>query len=125
MKTKTYALRGLAAAACLVLALPMAAQAQNIAVVNGKAVPKSRADALIQQVTRSGQQLPPGSDQRIRDETVLREIFAQEAERTTPSPTPTSRPNTTNSWQPMAARNTVLVTSWSKKKIRPRPSSPV
>jgi len=81
MKTKTHALRGLAAAACLVLALPMAAQAQNIAVVNGKAVPKARADALTQQVTRSGQQLPPGSDQRIRDETVLREIFAQEAER--------------------------------------------
>jgi peptidyl-prolyl cis-trans isomerase C len=81
MKTPTPVLRSLIAAACVALALPMAAQAQNIAVVNGKAVPKARADALIQQVTRSGQQLPPGSDQRIRDETVLREIFAQEAER--------------------------------------------
>jgi len=81
MKTPAPILRTLAAAACLALALPMAAHAQNIAVVNGKAVPKARADALIQQVTRSGQQLPPGSDQRIRDETVLREIFAQEAER--------------------------------------------
>ena len=81
MKTSTPVLRSLVAAACVALALPMAAHAQNIAVVNGKAVPKARADALIQQVTRSGQQLPPGSDQRIRDETVLREIFAQEAER--------------------------------------------
>jgi peptidyl-prolyl cis-trans isomerase C len=81
MKTYTPVLRSLVAAACVALALPMAAHAQNIAVVNGKAVPKARADALIQQVTRSGQQLPPGSDQRIRDETVLREIFAQEAER--------------------------------------------
>ena len=81
MKITTPVLRGLAAAACLALMLPMAAQAQNIAIVNGKAVPKSRVDALMQQVARSGQQLPPGSDQRIKDETVLREIFAQEAER--------------------------------------------
>ena len=81
MKTKTSVLRGLAAAACLALMLPIAAQAQNIAIVNGKAVPKSRVDALLQQVARSGQQLPPGSEQRVRDETVLREIFAQEAER--------------------------------------------
>lgn len=81
MKTKTPVLRGLAAAACLALMLPIAAQAQNIAIVNGKAVPKSRVDALMQQVARSGQQLPPGSEQRVKDETVLREIFAQEAER--------------------------------------------
>ena len=81
MKITTPVLRGLAAAACLALMLPMAAQAQNIAIVNGKAVPKSRVDALMQQVARSGQQMPPGSDQRIKDETVLREIFAQEAER--------------------------------------------
>jgi peptidyl-prolyl cis-trans isomerase C len=81
MKMKTLSLRQLAAAGCLVLMLPLADQAQNIAIVNGKAVPKSRVDALMQQVARSGQQLPPGSEQRIKDETVLREIFAQEAER--------------------------------------------
>ncbi|MFM8767020.1 MAG: peptidylprolyl isomerase, partial [Rubrivivax sp.] len=51
------------------------------AIDNGKPVPKSRVDALMQQVARSGQQLPPGADQRVKDETVLREIFAQEAER--------------------------------------------
>ena len=81
MKTKTLALRSLATTACLALALPLAAQAQNIAIVNGKPVPKSRVDALMQQVARSGQQLPPGAEQRVKDETVLREIFAQEAER--------------------------------------------
>ena len=81
MKMKTSSLRQLAAAGCLLLMLPLAAHAQNIAIVNGKAVPKSRVDALMQQVARSGQQLPPGSEQRIKDETVLREIFAQEAER--------------------------------------------
>ena len=72
MKMKTPTLRLLAVAGCLVLMLPLAAQAQNIAIVNGKAVPKSRADALMQQVARSGQQLPPGSEQRVRDESVLR-----------------------------------------------------
>jgi peptidyl-prolyl cis-trans isomerase C len=66
-----------ALAACLALALP--AQAQNIAIVNGKAVPKSRVDTLLQQAARSGQQLPPGAETQARDQVVLREIFAQEA----------------------------------------------
>ena len=80
MLFRSPVLRGLAAAACLALLWPLAAQAQNIAIVNGKPVPKSRVDALMQQVARSGQQLPPGAEQRVKDETFLREIFAQEAE---------------------------------------------
>lgn len=66
-------------AACLVLST--AAFAQNVAIVNGKAVPKARVDTLLQQAARSGQQLPPGAEQQARDQVVLREIFAQEAER--------------------------------------------
>ena len=34
---------------------PLAAQAQNVAIVNGKPVPKSRVDTLMQQAARSGQ----------------------------------------------------------------------
>lgn len=78
MKTPSFALRTLALAA---LVLPLAAAAQNIAIVNGKSVPKARVDILLQQAARSGQQLPPGADQQARDQVVLREIFAQEAER--------------------------------------------
>jgi len=67
------------------LALPLAAQAQNIAVVNGKAVPKARVDALLKQVNAQaaaqGQQLPPDLDQRARDKVVLDEIYTQEAEK--------------------------------------------
>jgi peptidyl-prolyl cis-trans isomerase C len=67
------------------LALPLAAQAQNIAIVNGKPVPKARADALIKQVqaqaATQGQQLPPDLDQRVRDKLVMDEIFTQEAEK--------------------------------------------
>jgi len=67
------------------LALPLAVQAQNIAIVNGKPVPKARADAILKQVTeqagKQGQQLPPDLDQRVRDSVVLGEIFTQEAEK--------------------------------------------
>jgi len=76
-------------AASLVLslsaALPLAAQAQNIAIVNGKAVPKARADALVKQVqeqaSKAGQQLPPDLETRVRDKVVMDEIFTQEAEK--------------------------------------------
>lgn len=70
---------GVMAAACVALALP--AHAQNIAIVNGKAVPQARVDSLLQQAKRSGQPLPPGAETQARDQVVLREIFTQEAER--------------------------------------------
>lgn len=68
----------MAAAAVL---LPLAAQAQNIAIVNGKAVPKARLTTLLQQASRAGQPVAPEMEARARDEVVLREIFAQEAEK--------------------------------------------
>jgi peptidyl-prolyl cis-trans isomerase C len=67
----------IAAVACL----PLAALAQNITTVNGKPVPKSRADLLMSQAVRAGQQKSPEFEARARDEVVLREIFAQEAEK--------------------------------------------
>ena len=64
---------------------PPAAQAQNVAVVNGKAVPKARVDALMVQITKQAaarnQQLPPDIDRLVRDKVVLDEIFIQEAEK--------------------------------------------
>jgi peptidyl-prolyl cis-trans isomerase C len=70
-----------ALAAAAVLALPLGATAQNIAIVNGKPVPKSRVDTLIKQAQRAGQQVGPEVQQQARDQVVLREIFAQEAEK--------------------------------------------
>ena len=62
-----------------------AVQAQNIAVVNGKPVPKSRVDAIVTQVQKQaaarGQQLPPDFDKLVRDKVVTDEILSQEAER--------------------------------------------
>ena len=67
------------------LSIPLAAQAQNIAIVNGKAVPKARVDALMAQVSKQaaarGQQLPPDVDKLVRDKVVLDEMFVQEAEK--------------------------------------------
>jgi peptidyl-prolyl cis-trans isomerase C len=63
------------------LLVPSVAMAQNVAVVNGKAVPKSRVDTLLGQATRQGEPVTPELEQRVRDEVVLREIFVQEAER--------------------------------------------
>ena len=66
----------------ITLATAGAASAQNVAIVNGKAVPKARLDLLMQQATRGGQQrVTPELEARARDEVVLREVFAQEAEK--------------------------------------------
>jgi len=82
---KTYFAAGAAMLLSVSLALPLAAQAQNIAIVNGKPVPKARADALIKvvqtQAAQQNQQLPPDIETRVRDSVVLGEIFTQEAER--------------------------------------------
>jgi peptidyl-prolyl cis-trans isomerase C len=70
------------AALAVALAFAGAAQAQNVAIVNGKPVPKARADELMKQATRNGQQpATPEMEARVREEVVVREIFAQEAER--------------------------------------------
>jgi len=64
-------------AATLCAALP--ALAQNIAIVNGKPVPKARADALAAQITKSGRPITPEVTNQIKDEVIAREIFMQEA----------------------------------------------
>ncbi len=76
-------------AASVVLAVaalaPFAATAQNVAVVNGKPVPKARVDVIVSQVQKQAQarnqQLPPDIDKLVRDKVVTDEILSQEAER--------------------------------------------
>ncbi|GAA0763003.1 peptidylprolyl isomerase [Ideonella azotifigens] len=67
--------------AAMAVILPMGAYAQNIAIVNGKPVPKARVSMLMQQASRNGQPVAPEMEARAKDEVVLREIFAQEAEK--------------------------------------------
>nr|WP_315393377.1 peptidyl-prolyl cis-trans isomerase [uncultured Duganella sp.] len=66
--------------ALLVIAVP--AFAQNVAVVNGKAIPSSRVDAVVKQVVAQGQQ--PDSPQLrdlIKKDLIGREVMMQEAEK--------------------------------------------
>jgi len=77
---KQKLLSGLVAAAVLGAgALPVAAQ--NLAIVNGKPVPKERAELLKQQVERSGRPITPEVESQIKEEVIAREIFLQEAKK--------------------------------------------
>lgn len=68
-------------AAMLTAASMGTAFAQNIAIVNGKAVPKTRVDALAQQVVKSGKAVTPEMQGQIKEEVITREVFMQEAEK--------------------------------------------
>ena len=64
---------------CLVAAISFSAWSQNLAIVNGKAVPSARVEALKQQVERSGRPVTPEILAQIKEELIAREIFMQEA----------------------------------------------
>lgn len=77
---KKQLLSGLVAAALLgAAALP--ALAQNVAIVNGKPIPKERVEVLKDQVQRSGREVSPEMEGQIKDEVIAREIFMQEAQK--------------------------------------------
>jgi peptidyl-prolyl cis-trans isomerase C len=55
--------------------------AQNVAIVNGKAVPKTRLDILAQQVAKGGKPITADMQAQLREEVIAREVFMQEAEK--------------------------------------------
>ena len=67
-------------AATLLVAAPWAL-AQNVAIVNGKAVPMARVEALAKQVQASGQPVDEATRAQLKQEVIMREIFMQEAEK--------------------------------------------
>jgi peptidyl-prolyl cis-trans isomerase C len=69
------------AAAVLVGVVPLAAIAQNVAIVNGKPVPKARMDMLSQQLAAAGRPVTPEMQTQLREEVILREVFMQEAQK--------------------------------------------
>lgn len=56
------------------------AQAQAIATVNGKPVPKARYEFRLNQLKAQGQSQSPDLENMVKEEAVLLEMFAQEAE---------------------------------------------
>jgi peptidyl-prolyl cis-trans isomerase C len=112
-------MRKLSLAACVSLAVlaPLAVQAQNVAIVNGKPVPKARVDALITQVTKQGQPRTPELEKQARDEVVMREMFMQEAEKRGLSATPDYKT------QMEFARQTILIRELFEDEKRKHPVS--
>ena len=70
-----------ATAAAFAMLVPVAAQAQNIAVVNNKPIPKAKADTIVAQMVKQGQQDTPELQKAIREDLITREILMQEAEK--------------------------------------------
>jgi len=68
------------AAAALIAAAPWAL-AQNVAIVNGQAVPTARVEALAQQMAASGRPVDDATRAQLKEEVILREIFMQEAQK--------------------------------------------
>jgi len=66
---------------CLMTLATTAVMAQNIAIVNGKAVPKARLDSLAQQIENSGRPVTPEMQGQLREEVIAREVFMQEADK--------------------------------------------
>jgi peptidyl-prolyl cis-trans isomerase C len=64
----------------LIAVTAMPAFAQNVAVVNGKAIPMSRVDAVVKQVEAQGQQKKsPELIEMIKKDLIAREVMMQEA----------------------------------------------
>ena len=71
--------------AAIAAALALPAFAQNVAVVNGQAVPKARLEALEAQIKaqaeRMGHPAPKLDSEKLREELITREIYMQEVKR--------------------------------------------
>jgi len=67
-------------AVALATTLSASAWAQNLAVVNGKAIPTARADAMAAQLKQSGRPVDDALKAQIKDHLTKLEIFAQAAE---------------------------------------------
>ena len=68
-------------AAALTGGIHLSSAAQNVAIVNGKAVPTARLDALAQQMAKAGRPVTAEMQGPLREEVISREIFMQEAQK--------------------------------------------
>lgn len=71
----------LPAVSALVLSFALPVFAQNVAIVNGKPVPKARVDALAAQLAKSGRPVGAEMEGQLKEEVIAREVFMQEAQK--------------------------------------------
>src|SRR3954469_23490235 len=71
----------LTAVIAAIVGIAMPAAAQNVAIVNGKPVPKARVEMLQQQLAKAGRPVSAEMEGQLKDEVIAREIFMQEAQK--------------------------------------------
>jgi peptidyl-prolyl cis-trans isomerase C len=71
----------LPALSAIILGLALPVMAQNVAIVNGKPVPKARVDALAAQLAKAGRPVGAEMEGQLKDEVIAREVFMQEAQK--------------------------------------------
>ncbi len=81
LRSRSTSLALLALVAAVFAIGPSVAAAQNVAIVNNKPIPKAKADAIISQLARQGQQDSPELETAVREDLVRREILMQEADK--------------------------------------------
>jgi peptidyl-prolyl cis-trans isomerase C len=92
--------------------------AQNAAVVNGKAIPSSRVDAIVKQLVAQGQaQDTPQVREQIKKEVIAREVLMQEATKEGYDKKPEVKQALEN------ARQTIMVNALAREYISKHPVS--
>lgn len=86
------------------VALPAPAQAQNAAIVNGKAIPQSRVDEFMKMLAAQGRPDDEETRKLVRDELIARELFTQEAEKRGLQKTPAVKTQVDNARQDILIR---------------------
>ena len=107
----------LVAASLAVAALT--AEAQNLAKVNGVAIPSARADAMVKELATQGRSDSPQLRQMVRDELINREIMMQEANRIGLAKLPEV------AVQLEAARQSVMVRAYLQEQFKKTPITEV
>ncbi len=103
--------------ALIAVAVAVPASAQNLAVVNGKAIPTARVDSMVKQMVQQGQKDSPEMRAMIKDELINREVLAQEADRQGVS----SRPDIKS--QIDLARQSIIIRALAQEFVAKHPVS--
>lgn len=117
LRSSVIALAAVLSVAPMQLAHAAPQTADTIATVNGKAVPKSRADALIAAQAAQGQPDSPELRKMVREELIRREILSQEATKEGYEKNPKVLP------QLMLARQSVLINAYIGDYVQKHPVS--
>ena len=117
LRSSLFALAATLSVAPMIATDAFAQAADTIATVNGKAIPKSRADALVSAQAAQGQADTPELRKMVREELIRREILSQESAKAGYEKNPAVLP------QLMLARQSVLINAYVGDYVKKHPVS--